>query len=102
VSSGNIFPHTFAIENNVRGLSEDIDSVHNVLTSRADGKSDVEWHRGGGKCTRRGEEGEGGRNGWLSHGGRALIKRLNGWLQRVIGVSRLDLEADYRPDPQRP
>jgi len=44
VSSGNIFPHTFAIENNVRRLPEDIDSVHDILASRADGKSDVEWH----------------------------------------------------------
>jgi len=48
-----------------------------------------------------GEEGR-GRNGWLSHGGRVLINRLNGLLQRVIGMFRLDLEADYRPDPQRP
>lgn len=49
-----------------------------------------------------GEEEGKGRNGWLSHGGRALIKSLNGSLQRVIGMFRLDLEADYRADPQRP
>ena len=39
------------------------------------------------------DEGKRGRGGWLRHGS-ALIKRVNGWLQRVIGVFCLDLEAD--------
>jgi len=39
--------------------------------------------------------GEGGRerDEWLRHGS-ALIKRVKWWLQRVIGVFCLDLEAD--------
>ena len=40
-----VVSHTFAIENNIRRLPEDINSVHNILARRADGKSNVERHR---------------------------------------------------------
>jgi hypothetical protein len=36
---------------------------------------------------------EGERDGWLRRG-RPLIKSVIGWLQRVIGMFCLDLEAD--------
>jgi hypothetical protein len=39
------------------------------------------------------DEGKRRREGWLSLCG-ASIKRVNEWLQRVIGVFCLDLEAD--------
>ena len=64
MSSSNIFPHTFAIKNNVGRLPEDVDGVHDILASRADGKSDVEWHGGRGMhktgVKREGREGMGG------------------------------------------
>ena len=48
-----------------------------------------------------GEEGGEGGDGWLSHD-RALIKRSDGWLQRVIGVElRLHLETNQRPGLKR-
>ena len=40
-----IFPHTFAIKNNVRGLPEDINSIYNILARRTDGKGDVKGHK---------------------------------------------------------
>ena len=59
-----LISRTFAIENNVRRLPENIDSVHDILASRADGESDVEWHGGRGMyktvVKRRGREGMGG------------------------------------------
>lgn len=44
--SGNTVSLTFAVDNDVGRLPEDIDSVDNILTCRADGKSDVERHKG--------------------------------------------------------
>jgi hypothetical protein len=44
-TDGGIVSHTFAIENNIRRLPEDINSVDNILACRADGKRDVERHR---------------------------------------------------------
>ena len=83
MSSDDIIYHTFTIENNIRRLSEDVNSVHNILACRTDGKSDVERHKK--YMQDGGEEGKRRQNGWLRHG-RALIKRASGWLQRVIGV----------------
>lgn len=64
MSSGDIFLRTFAIENNVRGFPQDIDSIHDILARRTDGKSDVEGHNGRGihKMTvmKEREEGMGG------------------------------------------
>ena len=36
--------HTFAIENDVGGLPEDVNGVHDILARRTDGKSDIEGH----------------------------------------------------------
>jgi hypothetical protein len=45
MSSGNIVPHTFAIENDIRRFPENINSVHNILARCADSESDVEGHK---------------------------------------------------------
>ena len=92
MSSGNIVSHTFTIENDIRRFSEDVNSVYNILARRTDGKGDIEWHKGK-EQTGQWRRGRRRRNGWLRRDG-ALIKRVNGWLQRVIGVFCLDLEAD--------
>jgi len=67
VSSGNRFPTPSQSR-----LPENIDGVYDILASRADGKSDVEWHGGRGMCKTVEERKE----RWLSHGGGALINRL--------------------------
>ena len=62
MSTGDVISHTFTIKNDIRRFPKDIDSVHNILARRADGKSDVERHEGD-EPTDGGGRGKEGRNG---------------------------------------
>lgn len=45
MSSGNVVPHTFAIENDIRRFSENVNGVHDILARCADSESNVEGHK---------------------------------------------------------
>lgn len=61
--SGNTVYHTFAIDNNIRRLPEDVNGMNDILARRTNGIGDVERHKGEGCarwCWRDGEEGNRG------------------------------------------